>query len=104
NGLLALNHFILPLLLAGLLYVLLMFTIDQELALFSHWHEQRNWTAAFPFTALNILPLIAVLGAIGNQIHSITDICIAGIGSGLISGVLSYIYNTSLIQISDDLF
>lgn len=103
NGLLALNHFILPLLLAGLLYVLLMFTIDQELALFSHWHEQRNWTAAFPFTALNILPLIAVLGAIGNQIHSKTDIWIAGIGSGLILGVLSYIYNNSLIQIADEL-
>lgn len=80
-----------------------MFTIDQELALFSHWHEQRNWTAAFPFTALNILPLIAVLGAIGNQIHSKTDIWIAGIGSGLILGVLSYIYNNSLIQIADEL-
>src|SRR5699024_7388544 len=103
NSLLALNHFILPLLFAGFLYVLLMFTIDQELAFFSHWHEQRNWTAAFPFTALNILPLIAVLGAIGNQIHSKTDIWIAGIGSGLILGVLSYIYNNSLIQIADEL-
>src|SRR5699024_6038587 len=103
NGLLVINQFILPLLLAGLLYVLLLFTIDQELALFSHWHEQRNWTAAFPFTALNILPLIAVLGAIGHKIHSKTDIWIAGIGSGFILGLISYIYNNSLIQIADEL-
>src|SRR5699024_5768259 len=45
----------------------------------------------------------AVLGAIGNQIHSKTDIWIAGIGSGLILGVLSYIYHNSLIQIADEL-
>ncbi|UJL46398.1 hypothetical protein KFZ58_18990 [Virgibacillus sp. NKC19-16] len=103
NGLLAMNQFILPLLLGGLLFILLLFTIDQELALFSHWQEQRNWTAAFPFTALNILPLIAVLGAIGNKIRSRQEIWIACVGSGLILGVISYIYNNSLIQIADEL-
>ncbi|MBP1971040.1 putative membrane protein YkvI [Virgibacillus natechei] len=103
NGLLAMNQIILPLLLGGLLFILLMFTFDQQLALFSHWHEQRNWTAAFPFTALNILPLIAVLGAIGNKIGSKQEIWIACIGSGLILGVISYIYNNSLIQIADEI-
>ncbi|MEC5425070.1 hypothetical protein QGM71_16415 [Virgibacillus sp. C22-A2] len=103
NGILSINLFILPLLLSGLLFVLILFTIDQELALFSHWHEQRNWTAAFPFTALNILPLIAVLGAIGNKIRSRKEIWIAAIGSGLILGVISYIYNNSLIQIADEM-
>ncbi|MTW85756.1 hypothetical protein F3157_08810 [Virgibacillus dakarensis] len=103
NGILSINQLILPLLLGGLLYILLLFTFDQELSLFAHWHEQRNWTAAFPFTALNILPLIAVLGAIGNKIHSKGEIWIACIGSGAILGVISYVYNNSLIQIADEL-
>src|SRR5699024_748730 len=66
NGLLMINQIILPLLIMGLLIVLLLFIYDEGLRLFSHWHEQRNWASAFPFTALNILPLIAVIGAIGN--------------------------------------
>lgn len=103
NGLLFINQYMIPLLLVGLLYVLLRFTIDQELQLFSHWREQRNWTAAFPFTALSILSLIAVLGAIGNKIRSKQEIWIACIGSGLTLGIISYIYNNSLIQISDEI-
>jgi uncharacterized membrane protein YkvI len=103
NGLLSINQIILPLLIIGLLFVLLLFTFDQDLALFSHWHEQRNWMAAFPFTALNILPLIAVLGAIGNKVESKAEILIASIGSGVILGVISYIYNNSLIQIADEM-
>ncbi|PAV28480.1 hypothetical protein CIL05_16215 [Virgibacillus profundi] len=103
NGLLSMNQFVLPLLLGGLLYILLLFTFDQDLALFSHWHEQRNWTAAFPFTALNILPLIAVLGAIGNKVTSKQEIWIACIGSGATLGVISYVYNNSLIQIADEI-
>ncbi|HLR68767.1 YkvI family membrane protein [Virgibacillus alimentarius] len=103
NGLLSINEYILPLLLSGLLYVLLLFTFDQDLSLFSHWHEQRNWTAAFSFSALNVLPLIAVIGAIGNKIHSKQEIWIASVGSGLILGVISYIYNNSLIYIADEI-
>ncbi|MGY0694149.1 YkvI family membrane protein [Virgibacillus sp. FSP13] len=103
SGILSINQLILPLLLGGLLYILFLFTFDQDLALFSHWHEQRNWTAAFPFTALNILPLIAVLGAIGNKVRTKGEIWIACIGSGLILGVISYVYNNSLIQIADEL-
>lgn len=103
DGLLTLNQYLLPILISGLLFVLILFTRDQELALFSHWHEQRNWMAAFPFTALNILPLIAVLGAIGNKVGSRKEIWIGCIGSGVILGTISYIYNNSLIQIADEL-
>ncbi|WP_174615209.1 YkvI family membrane protein [Virgibacillus ihumii] len=103
SGLLAINQLILPLLLGGLLFILLLFTLDQNLNLSPNWHEQRNWTAAFPFTALNILPLIAVLGAIGSKVKSKQEIWIASLGSGLLLGVISYIYNSSLIQIADEL-
>ncbi|TFJ92282.1 YkvI family membrane protein [Lentibacillus salicampi] len=103
NGLLAMNQLVLPLLLGGLLYILLLFMNDQGLNVWSHLHEQRNWTAAFPFTALNILPLIAVLGAIGNKVKTKQEIYVAAIGSGLILGIISFIYNSSLIQIADEL-
>ncbi|SFB29942.1 Uncharacterized membrane protein YkvI [Lentibacillus halodurans] len=103
SGLLAMNQIVLPLLLGGLLFILLLFTKDQGLNVLSNLSEQRNWTAAFPFTALNILPLIAVLGAIGNKVKTKREIYIAAFGSGLTLGVISFIYNNSLIQIADEL-
>ncbi|MFZ3577683.1 hypothetical protein [Virgibacillus sp. DJP39] len=103
NSLLTINQFILPILLVGLLSVLVLFTFDHKLALFSNLKHQENWKAAFPFTALNILPLIAVLGAIGNKIQSQKEILVAGIGSGLTLGIVSYIYNNSLIQIAEEI-
>src|SRR5699024_3085607 len=48
-------------------------------------------------------PLIAVLGAIGNKVRSKKEIWIACIGSGFILGTVSYIYNSSLIQIADEI-
>lgn len=101
NGLLSINLIIMPILLGGLIFILLKFINDQDLSLFSHWHEQRNWIAVFPFTALNILPLIAVLGAVGDKIKSRGEILIASIGSGAILGTITFIYNSSLIQIAD---
>ncbi|KGP73212.1 membrane protein [Pontibacillus yanchengensis] len=102
KGILSMNSIILPLLIGGLLYVLILFSVQKELSLFT-FGEQRNWTAAFPFTALNILPLIAVLGAIGNQMKHKGEVWIASVGSGILLGSISFIYNNSLIQISDDI-
>ncbi|MBN9654373.1 hypothetical protein J0K78_08860 [Halobacillus sp. GSS1] len=103
KGIVIVNSFVLPLLISGLLFVLILFIRDQELSLFGHVHEMSNWMSAFPFTALNILPLIAVLGAIGNQVRNKGEIWIASIGSGVILGSVSYLYNNSLIQISEDI-
>lgn len=103
KGILSMNTFVLPLLVGGLLYTLLLFTVQNDLSLTSGLKNNSNWTAAFPFTALNILPLIAVLGAVGSKMKSKGEIRIAAVGSGLTLGSISYIYNTSLIQISEDL-
>ncbi|MBA2174755.1 hypothetical protein H0266_07605 [Halobacillus locisalis] len=103
KGIVIVNSFILPLLIAGLLFVLILFVTDQQLSLFGHVHETSNWMSAFPFTALNILPLIAVLGAIGNQMKHKGEIWIASIGSGVVLGAISYLYNNSLIQISEEI-
>ncbi|TCT24617.1 putative membrane protein YkvI [Melghiribacillus thermohalophilus] len=103
DGILSINSLILPLLILGLSYVLILFIMQQDLSLTSHFHEQQNWMAAFPFTALNIIPLIAVLGAIGNHIEKKGEIWVASVGSGLVLGIITYIYNNSLIQISEDI-
>src|SRR5690625_3871202 len=42
NGVLIINQYILPILIAGLLFVLLQFTFDQKLALFSHWQDRKS--------------------------------------------------------------
>ncbi len=103
KGIVAVNSLVLPLLITGLLFVLIMFINDHNLEIFGHFDEMSNWMAAFPFTALNILPLIAVLGAIGNKVKYKGEIWVASLGSGLILGVISYLYNNSLIQISDEI-
>ncbi|MFG6146780.1 YkvI family membrane protein [Halobacillus sp. B23F22_1] len=103
KGIVAVNSLVLPLLIGGLLFILMMFITDQELSLFGHLHETSNWLAAFPFTALNVLPLIAVLGAIGNRMKSRKELWVASIGSGLVLGGVSFLYNNSLIQIADEI-
>ncbi|ASF41392.1 hypothetical protein CEH05_20355 [Halobacillus halophilus] len=103
KGIVTVNSVVLPLLITGLVFVLIIFINDQQLELFGHLHEITNWMSAFPFTALNILPLIAVLGAIGNQVKHKGEIWIASAGSGVILGVISYLYNQSLIEISDEI-
>lgn len=103
NGIIAFNQYVIPLLIGGLLYVLFIFSYDEGLSLFTFSKNQKNWLAAFPFTALNILPLIAVLGAVGNKVKTKGEIVITSIGSGLVLGILSFVYNNSLIQIEDDI-
>ncbi|MRG87963.1 YkvI family membrane protein [Salinibacillus xinjiangensis] len=103
KGILSMNSLILPLLIGGLLFVLVLFTLEQELSLLSHIHEQTNWASAFPFTALNILPLVAVLGAVGKHVRHKGEIWVASIGSAAVLGVISFIYNSSLIHISEEI-
>lgn len=96
-----LNQMVIPLLMVGLLTVLFIFIKKQNISFGFRWDQQKNWLSAFPFTALNILPLTAVLGAIGYKIKSKAEIYIACIGSSLILGGISFIYNRSLIHVQD---
>lgn len=103
NLFLSFNQYIVPLLVLGLISVLLLFAVDQQVELKSPLYEQGNGLAAFPFAALNILPLIAVLAAIGEKIKSQREIWYACTGSGIVLGILTYIYNQNLIHIVDKL-
>lgn len=99
--LLNINQLLMPLLIIALLVILIIFINGEDISFQSNWDSQNNWAAAFPFTALNILPLIAVLGAIGNRIKSKGEIYIASLSSGLILGFITFIYNTSLTEIAE---
>ncbi|MGP4038983.1 YkvI family membrane protein [Gracilibacillus sp. D59] len=101
KGVVTFNVIILPLLIVGLLSILLIYTMDEQLTFIISLDHQSNWTAAFTFTALNILAILAVIGAVGEKIQSNGEIVIASIGSGLILGITSFLYNNSLIQISE---
>ncbi len=101
QGVLTFNVIILPLLIVGLLSILMIYTMDEQLTFILSLDHQANWTAAFTFTALNILSILAVLGAVGEKIESNGEIVIASVGSGLILGLTSFLYNNSLMQISE---
>ncbi|WP_017725813.1 YkvI family membrane protein [Halalkalibacterium ligniniphilum] len=103
NGMTSVNAILTPILIACLLGVLLSFQSLKGFPIEFHLNEQSNWPSALTFTALNILPLIAVLGAVGNHIHHKGEIWIASIGSGVVLGGVSFLYNESLLQVAGEL-
>ncbi len=103
KGMTSMNSFIIPLLIIFLVGVLIAFQYIQGFPIKISMAEQANWPAALTFTALNILPLIAVLAAIGSEIKCRGEILIASIGSGLILGGISFLYNESLLQVAGDI-
>lgn len=103
NGLISINIVIIPLLVIFLITVLVIFLFSGQREFTFALDQQENWPAAFTFTALNILPLIAVLGAIGKEMKSKGEAWIASVGSGLFLGVISFIYNEALIDIAQEI-
>ncbi|WLD93380.1 hypothetical protein [Alkalihalobacillus sp. AL-G] len=103
EGMISMNAFVIPLLVMLLLFVLFLFMRDHIQQFPLDFQHQKNWPSAFTFTALNILPLVAVLSAVGNQIRNKGEILIASIGSGVILGGISILYNQSLISIANEI-
>lgn len=101
SGIIKLNSIIIPLLVIGLFYALMSFNISHHYSWVLDLNEQYNWPAAFTFASLNILPLIAVLSAIGKEIKDLKEAKVASIGSGIILGTISFVYNETLIQMAD---
>ncbi|MFC0273072.1 hypothetical protein ACFFIX_16730 [Metabacillus herbersteinensis] len=101
KGIIQLNALIIPMLIFGLLYALMSFNLSHHHAWVLDLNNQYNWPAALTFTSLNILPVIAVLSAIGKEIKGLGEAKIASIGSGIVLGVISFIYNETLVQMAD---
>ncbi|GAE26213.1 hypothetical protein JCM9140_2251 [Halalkalibacter wakoensis JCM 9140] len=103
KGMTSMNAFIIPLLIIFLIAILVAFQKLNGFPIEFNLNAQHNWPAALTFTALNILPLIAVIGAIGHEVKHKGEIWIASIGSGVILGSISFLYNESLLQVASDI-
>ncbi|WP_240376308.1 GerAB/ArcD/ProY family transporter [Bacillus piscicola] len=103
NGLTSINSLLMPVLIISLAFVLFSFYTLHVDADAVNWQNQRNWPAAFMFTSLNLLPLVAVLGATGRKIKRPGEIWVASVGSGLILGTVSLLYNESLLVAAEDI-
>ncbi|WP_085522443.1 YkvI family membrane protein [Tuberibacillus sp. Marseille-P3662] len=103
KGMVMMNAVVIPVLIILLVSVLIKFSHVGGQILKLDWHHQANWPSAFTFTALNILPLVAVLGAIGRDMKSKGEVWIASIGSGLTLGIISFLYNHSLTQVTNEI-
>jgi uncharacterized membrane protein YkvI len=101
DGIIRLNTIIIPLLIFGLFYALISFNISHHHSWVLDLNKQYNWPSAFTFTSLNILPLIAVISAIGKEIKGLKEARVASIGSGVVLGAMSFVYNETLIQMAD---
>ncbi|WP_100374321.1 YkvI family membrane protein [Bacillus sp. FJAT-45037] len=103
KGMTSMNAVIIPVLIICLLGVLIAFQSLQGFPIRFRFDEQHNWPAALTFTSLNILPLVAVLAAVGKEIKHKGEIWIASLGSGLVLGGISFLYNESLLQVAGDI-
>ncbi|MBM7541351.1 hypothetical protein [Amphibacillus cookii] len=103
DDILKMNGILLPILLIALISLFLSFLNTSGLSTPTLTLNMGSWLPAFPFTALNILPLISVLSAIGQKITSKKEIGFASLSSGLLLGGLSYLYYHTLTLIATDI-
>ncbi|RXJ02832.1 hypothetical protein DS745_05880 [Anaerobacillus alkaliphilus] len=103
KGITSMNSLVVPILIVFLVGILLSFQFLDGFSINLSFSNQSNWPAAFTFTALNILPLVAVLAGIGSEIKTKGEIWIASIGSGAILGGISILYNESLLKVAHDI-
>ena len=100
NGMIAVNTWIIPIIVVVLGGILIYSTDMSAITASSILDKQKNWPSAFTFTALNILPLVAVLSAVGNKVTCKKEIMIASLGSGLVLGIISFVYNETLLAVA----
>ncbi|HET7580527.1 MAG TPA: hypothetical protein VFK33_14705 [Bacillales bacterium] len=103
QGMLSMNSILLPILMTLLIAVLGMFFFSGENGTSFSFHFREKWPAALTFTAFNILGLVAVLSGIGSGIRHKGEIWIASVGSGVILGAVSLLYNQSLLKVASDM-
>lgn len=104
RGVTSLNNLLMPILIVSLGATLFFyFWTNLDIVLRADWTKQRNWPAAITFTSLNLLPLVAVLSAVGKEIKGKGEIWVASIGSALTLGGVSFVYNESLVIIAEEI-
>ncbi|UTR16572.1 hypothetical protein MM221_08575 [Salipaludibacillus sp. LMS25] len=102
NGMTAMNSLVIPILILFLVSTLVVFQGTSGGSIGMTWSSQSNWPSAFTFTALNMLPLVAVISAIGKKIKHPGERWIASLGSAIVLGTISLLYNRSLIAVAQE--
>ncbi|MCY7858223.1 hypothetical protein OZL46_06075 [Bacillus sonorensis] len=103
NGILSVNSYLIPILVAGLLYALISFQTAHHQPWLLDLNRQYNWPAGIAFASLNILSVVAVLSAVGKELKGLGEARIASILSGLVFGVISFMYNETLVVLAGEL-
>ena len=101
KGLVTMNMTAIPVLIVFLLWILFKSVYGDSHVLIIDWQKQSNWHASITFTSLNIVSLVAVIGGVGHEIKTKGEIWIATIGSGVVLGGVSFLYNQSLLQVAN---
>ncbi len=96
KGITSANSIVTPILIVCLIGLLFAFQTLKGFPFQVDFAAQQNWPSGITFTALNILPIVAVLSAFGKEIKTKGEIWIASIGSGLILGAISFFIQRGL--------
>ncbi|QKS73106.1 hypothetical protein FLK61_41725 [Paenalkalicoccus suaedae] len=100
SGMAIMNALVVPMLLFILAMLLIHMTVGYPLQIDTL--SLRELGQAFTFTSLNILPVIAVIGAVGNKLTT-HDIYVTSIGSAGILGGMTLLYNHVLIKYAHEM-
>ncbi|QRZ92963.1 hypothetical protein [Bacillus sp. LJBS06] len=103
KGILSINSILIPVLVAGLLYALISFQSTHHHTWTIDLSQQYNWPASITFTSLNILSVVAILSSVGKEMKGLGEAKIASVASGLIFGVISFVYNETLVELAGSL-
>lgn len=102
SAVITLNSLLTPVLITTLTLVCLLF-LNKEMGQLDAMSSTTEpiLPSALAFTALNILPLVAVLSAVGSRMSKL-EIKIASMSSAMILCTISILYNESLLKIGHD--
>lgn len=103
RGLVSIQSFIIPILTGVLLFVYLRFIFGQGENVAVSDTNMVSWPSGVTYAALNIVPLIAVLSTLGQELKSKGEIWLAAGVSTIGLSSIALLMNYSLIKVSDSI-
>lgn len=102
EGIMSLNSILIPIMVVTLMAVCMLFLWKGYGQGESVVSDQRMFASAIVFTALNILPLVAVLSALGARMKP-AEIKVASISSAIGLCSIALVYNEALLSIGNEI-
>jgi uncharacterized membrane protein YkvI len=102
EGIMSLNSILIPIMIVTLMLVCLFFLWKGYGQGEQIVTDKRMFPSAIAFTALNILPLVAVLSALGSRMNP-SEIKVASISSAVGLCAIALVYNEALLTIGSEI-